>query len=119
MDILLLIILFVIKHFIIDFVLQTQEEVKHKGTYLDWRGVRHSVKHGIGTVIVLWSIGAGFELSWTYGLADFLIHYHIDWLKVHASKHLTPADHQFWVWLGFDQTLHYLTYILFIATMIL
>lgn len=118
MDILLLILLFTVKHFIIDFVLQTQDEIEHKGTYLDWRGVKHSVKHGIGTLLVLISIGADFEFSWMYGALDCLIHYHIDWLKMNATRNLTANDRAFWIWLGFDQTLHYLTYIVFIAIMI-
>lgn len=118
MDILLLLFLFTIKHFIVDFVLQTQEEVEHKGTYLDWRGVKHSVKHGLGTLFVLWAAGAGYELSWLYGALDFIIHYHIDWAKMNMSRNLTPADSAFWAWLGFDQALHYLTYIAFVAIMI-
>jgi hypothetical protein len=118
MDILLLLWLFTVKHFLVDFVFQTAEEVTYKGTYLDWRGVKHSVKHGIGTLLVLWVAGAGLELGYLYAAADFLIHYHIDWTKMNMSKHLTPADHAFWVWLGFDQALHYLTYIMFIAIMI-
>lgn len=119
MDLLLLILLFTVKHFIVDFVLQTPEEVKHKGTYLDWRGVKHSVKHGLGTLFVLLFVGAGFEFSWIYAVLDFLIHYHIDWAKTNATRNLGPQDRSFWIWLGFDQTLHYLTYIIFIAIMIL
>lgn len=118
MDLLLLIALFVIKHFIVDFVWQTQEEIEHKGTYLDYRGVKHSIKHGLGTLFVLWAVGASFELSWLYGALDFIIHYHIDWTKMRMSRDLTPKDHAFWVWLGFDQSLHYLTYIVFVAIMI-
>jgi hypothetical protein len=118
MDILLLILLFVVKHFIIDFVWQTQDEIEHKGTYLDWRGVRHSFKHGIGTLLILVSIGAPIETGYLYGALDFLIHYHIDWVKMNAARNLTPADRAFWIWLGFDQALHYLTYIVFIAIMI-
>jgi hypothetical protein len=118
MDILLLTFLFVVKHFLFDYVWQTQEEINYKGTYLDWRGVTHSVKHGTGTGIVLLVSGAGIEFAWLYIALDFLIHYHIDWLKMNASRNLTPADRAFWIWLGFDQTLHYLTYIMFIAIMI-
>lgn len=118
MDILFLILLFTVKHFIVDFVLQTQEEVEHKGTYLDWRGVKHSIKHGVGTLLVMLFIGASFEFSWTYCAADVLIHYHIDWAKMNMSKNLTPADRAFWAWLGFDQALHHLTYIMFIAIII-
>lgn len=118
MDIILLLVLLQVKHFIVDFVLQTQEEVEHKGTYLDWRGVKHSVKHGLGTLLVLVSIGASFEFSWVYCAADFLIHYHIDWLKMNATRNLTPADTAFWTWLGFDQALHQLTYIMIVAIII-
>lgn len=118
MDILLLLSLFVIKHFIVDFVLQTQEEIEYKGNYLDWRGVKHSLKHGIGTILALWGIGATLEFTWMYGVMDFLIHYHIDWLKVNATRKFTIEDQEFWVWFGFDQTLHYLTYIIFIGIMI-
>ena len=119
MELLYLLTLFVIKHFIIDFVWQTPEEVEHKGTYLDWRGVKHSVKHGLGTMGILWAAGAGIDFGYLYGALDFVIHYHIDWIKMNATQHLTPSDHQFWVWLGFDQALHYLTYIAFIATMLI
>lgn len=119
MDILLLILLFTIKHFLVDFVFQTQEEIKHKGIYLDWRGGKHSLKHGIGTVLVLCAIGASFEYSWMYGAIDLLAHYHIDWAKTNVSKGLTPSDQAFWIWLGFDQALHYLTYLLLVAIIIL
>ena len=118
MDILLLLWLFAVKHVLVDFVFQTAEEVEHKGTYLDYRGVKHSIKHAFGTLFVLLLLGASFEQSWMYAAADFLIHYHIDWAKMRMSRTLTPQDHAFWVWLGFDQTLHYLTYIVFIAIMI-
>lgn len=119
MDILLLILLFTVKHFFVDFVFQTQEEIDHKGTYLDYRGVKHSVKHGLGTLLVLVGIGASFEFSWVYCAADFLIHYHIDWLKMNATRNLTPADSNFWTWLGFDQALHQLTYLLLVAIIVL
>ena len=46
-----------IKHYYIDFVNQDDEEVRHKGIYLDWRGVKHSIKQGLGTVIVFSIMG--------------------------------------------------------------
>ena len=91
MDILLLTFLFVVKHFLFDYVWQTQEEIDHKGTYLDWRGVTHSVKHGIGTGVVLLVLGAGIEFAWLYIALDFLIHYHIDWLKMNATRKIGRA----------------------------
>jgi len=44
-------ILLQIKHWYIDFVNQTEEEVKHKGIYLDWIGIKHSAKHGVATFV--------------------------------------------------------------------
>jgi hypothetical protein len=46
-------------------------------------------------------------------LADFFVHYHIDWAKMNVSKRydLQPNNSErFWILLGFDQLLHHLTY---------
>ena len=51
-------------------------------------------------------------------LLDFVIHYHIDWAKMNLSQGLTTDNHKFWIWLGFDQMLHYLTYILIIGILL-
>lgn len=118
MEILSLLVLFTVKHWIIDFVWQTSLEVQHKGTYLDWRGITHSVKHGVGTAVILWVVGAGPALALAYGTADLLIHYHIDWAKQYLTQGLSINDPQFWHLFGLDQMLHSLTYILFVATML-
>ena len=44
-------------------------------------------------------------------LADFIAHYHIDWVKQQLNRGLTTADRMWWVWLGADQAAHYLTYV--------
>ena len=119
MDILFLLTLFFIKHWLIDFVWQTPAEIANKGTYLKWAGLVHSVKHGIGTFVILWITDISFEMLYFLSLADIIIHYHIDWAKMNLSKDLTAADHKFWVWLGFDQLLHHLTYVVFIDIMLI
>lgn len=114
-SIFLLLILFQIKHWYIDFVDQTNEEVEHKGIYLDWIGLRHSLKQGLGTAICLLLV-FGFEF-WPFcvilGVFDFLAHYHIDWSKINLNKRLgyTIDMPQFWALLGLDQLAHQLTYI--------
>lgn len=118
MDILLLLSLFAIKHWLIDFVFQTQEEIKHKGTYLDYRGIIHSIKHGIATFILIKVAGLDFAEAWMIGSLDFLVHYHIDWAKMQLSQGLTVTNRAFWVWLGLDQLLHTLTYIGIVAILI-
>ena len=111
-EVFFLLILLQVKHWYIDFVNQSAEEVEWKGTYLDWRGVKHSLKQGIGTVLVFcWS--ADIMSAVFLGVIDFLAHYHIDWSKININKkfNYTIQDKQFWAWLGADQLAHQLTYI--------
>jgi hypothetical protein len=117
-----LLALFGIKHFVCDFVLQNKLMLKDKGTYGAIGGIRHAVDHAIGTAIVLiiifpwdeWSHIAAIIL----GIIDGIIHYHIDWAKTKLSQGLTPADKNFWIWFGADQGLHYLTYVMIIAIIV-
>jgi hypothetical protein len=116
----LLVILLQFKHWYIDFVNQTMEEVQHKGIYLDWLGVKHSLKHGIGTMLVFTIFSPGY-LAVAVGMIDFILHYHIDWAKININKrwNYTVKDSQFWAWLGADQLAHQLTYLLLIAIIII
>ena len=121
--IIILLALFGIKHFICDFVLQNGKMLKDKGTYGGIGGLSHAACHAIGTLIVLfivlpWSINSHAVAVILAGL-DGLIHYHIDWIKTNLNKSYTPADREFWILLGADQGLHYLTYIGIIAILVL
>lgn len=109
---LIVLILFQIKHWYIDFVNQSDEEVAHKGIYLDWRGMKHSLKHGLATAAILIAFfGTDYYIfSIILGLIDFVTHYHIDWVKMNYGNRdiTTPA---FWNHLGLDQMAHQLVYI--------
>ena len=106
-------ILLQIKHWYVDFVNQTDEEVQHKGIYLDWIGIKHSVKHGVSTFVILWVVLGWVEIDLAFALAavDFLLHYHIDWFKMNYGNRdiRTP---QFWNHLGLDQMTHQIVYII-------
>jgi hypothetical protein len=112
-----LLTLFVIKHFIADFVLQFNYMIEEKGRYLATGGVQHSAIHGILTYFILLYFTNPHTAS-MLALLDFVIHYHIDWAKMNLSQGLTTDNHKFWIWLGFDQMLHYLTYILIIGILL-
>ena len=45
--------------------------------------------------------------------AEFVIHYHMDWLKVRTDMRfgLTDQMHVYWIVFGIDQVVHQLTYI--------
>lgn len=116
--ILLTLALLQIKHWYIDFVDQSNDEVASKGKYGEWLGIRHSLKHGLGTYIVIALIvGSEFWFfAFVLAFIDFVLHYHIDWTKMnHGNRDITtPA---FWNHLGLDQMAHQLVYLLIVGLM--
>lgn len=118
-EVILLFVLFIIKHFIADFPLQTQEMVNDKGTYGKIAGIMHSWVHAVFTTLIVaafLSVGGmyGQLVALGYGLLDGVIHYHVDWAKMNLGRGLTVNDRMYWMYLGLDQMLHYLTYALII-----
>jgi hypothetical protein len=101
-----------LKHFIADYLLQTDAMIKKKGYYGNITGMFHSILHGVLTF--WWFFFMRPEVAIISGLFDAICHYHIDFLKVNLTKSekLTPVDKDFWIFLGFDQYLHYMTYCL-------
>ena len=112
-EIFYLLILLQIKHWYIDFVNQSDEEVKYKAVYGNFIGMGHSFKHGLGTMLCLLII-AGYPYiiyAAILGLIDFAIHYHVDWAKMNwGSRDI--QNKKFWAHLGLDQMMHQFTYIL-------
>lgn len=107
--------LLLVKHFIADFVIQFDYMIKEKGFYGRSGGVHHSFIHGFGTFLIFgWFL---HPMAFWAGVADFLAHYHIDWakMKITQSKSYTANDKQFWFWLGIDQMLHGLTYLILVG----
>lgn len=103
-------ILLIFKHFICDFVLQSSEMAMSKGIYGNRLGLRHSLHHGIGTLLVCICFVSP-KLSFILAVLDFIIHYHIDWVKMKFGP-ASYKDKHYWVWFGADQFLHQLTIIL-------
>lgn len=114
----LFLFLLFVKHWYVDFVDQSPEEVENKGKYGKWLGIRHSLKHGIGTTIVFLILDIDIESAVLLGLVDFVIHYHVDWVKMRFGNRdiTTPV---FWAQLGLDQLAHYVTYLLLVWLVIL
>lgn len=112
-EIFLILALLFIKHWYIDFVDQSMEEVNSKGNYGEWLGIRHSLKHGVSTFIVFMLCDIGLFGSIMLGLMDLVIHYHTDWAKININrrKNYTVETPEFWAWLGADQLVHSFTYL--------
>lgn len=104
----LLILLFV-KHWYVDFVLQTQEMVDSKSTYGGAFGIYHSLQHALFTLGLLLLV-TNTWMALLLAAFDGLTHYHIDWTKMNYGNRdiTTPA---FWNHLGLDQLAHAITYI--------
>ena len=105
-----------LKHFIVDFPLQTPYQWMNKGTYGHFGGIIHSAFHGLATALCIWWY-APLACIWL-GLIDAVLHYHIDWAKMNINaKYQWKADThpQFWTLLGLDQLLHMLTYIMIVG----
>lgn len=112
-SIFILLALLFVKHWYIDFVNQTSEEVAGKGIYGNAHGVMHSIKHGVATAAIFGLFTMDFKFSVIIGIIDFALHYHIDWAKININKrwNYTVETPQFWAWLGADQLAHSLTYL--------
>ena len=102
-----------VKHWYVDFVNQSMEEVASKGNYGELIGIGHSIKHGIGTFLVFYVTDITLGMCFVLGFIDFIIHYHIDWLKININRkhNYTASDPKFWQWLGADQLAHSITYL--------
>lgn len=113
--ILIVFFLLQVKHFVADFVLQTDRMVHEKGIYGARYGIYHSLVQSAGTFLAFAWIHP--LLGIVTAFLDFMAHYHIDWAKININKkyRYTPQDHKFWFWLGLDQLAHQLTYIFLVG----
>jgi len=104
-----------VKHFLADFVWQTDRMVLEKGIYGARYGIYHSLIQCAGTFLAFAWIHP--TLGLVAAFFDYLAHYHIDWAKININKkyNYTPKDHKFWFWLGLDQLAHQITYILLVG----
>lgn len=101
-----------VKHWYVDFVIQTTAEVNNKGIYGNIEGIKHSAKHLIGTLLVfLLILGPNYIIPALIAcVIDFVTHYHIDWVKMnYGNRDITNI--KFWNHLGLDQMMHHLVYL--------
>jgi len=103
---------FLIKHFLADFLLQTDWMAAGKDRPKGWLLplAAHAGVHGAMTAALFLAVAP--PLAWL-GLADMLIHGIIDRLKSISTRRsaLTPRQTAFWWLFGLDQSLHHLTHI--------
>jgi hypothetical protein len=109
-----LLVCLVIKHFIFDFVYQPAYQWQNKGRYGHWGGLVHSAQHGIASAVILpFFIDDKSVIAYLVAF-EFIVHYHMDYFKMKLNAHMgwkCNTHYEFWVWTGFDQLIHSLTYL--------
>lgn len=102
-----------VKHMFADFFLQTPSMLRDRGMYLHPGRALHCAVHAAGTVICFVLLGVPIAVLVVVTLAEWVVHYHIDWGKGRFSdlKEHTPAHAGYWRAFGADQCLHQLTYL--------
>ena len=106
--------LFQVKHYLADYHWQTAWMIESKSRYGHPGGLAHALLHSTLSIPALviayggWSTLVGLLL-----IAEFLIHYHIDWFKVYLGvrREISSEDRDFWRLVGLDQMAHQFTYI--------
>jgi hypothetical protein len=106
----ILLTLLFIKHYLVDFVWQTDDMVQGKAIYGNGDGINHSLLHAIFTLWIIFGITLNAPLALMLSVLDGVIHYHIDWAKMNFGCR-DISNKLFWNHLGLDQLAHALTYI--------
>lgn len=111
--ILFTLIIFQLKHLFADFVVQTEYQWRNKGTYGHPGGFVHAGIHAAGSVVAVLPLGVSAVAIGLVLIADFVVHYHLDWCKerFNRQRNLTHTDALYWFSFGVDQFLHQMTYL--------
>ena len=103
-------ILFAIKHYVADFIFQTNWIARGKERPQGWLPplMVHASCHGVITLLIALALAP--HLWWLAGV-DIVVHFAIDRSKTLAAHwgRWQPDQAQFWWLLGFDQLLHQVT----------
>lgn len=110
---LVLLILLQVKHLFADFFFQTPRMLAGRDEYLHVGRAQHAGLHAVFSVLAFLIVGTEPSLIFVICVAEFILHYHIDWGKgVHSEiKKLPPSDAGYWRAFGIDQLAHQLTYV--------
>ncbi|MFC6486437.1 DUF3307 domain-containing protein [Nitratireductor sp. GCM10026969] len=109
---LIVLVILEVKHFLFDFVFQTPYQLRNKGTYGHPGGFLHAGLHVGGTFLALLVIAPPLLLGAAILVAEFVVHYHIDWVKEYIGRRTGNGDTAFfWRMIGLDQLMHHLTYV--------
>ncbi|MEM9576527.1 MAG: DUF3307 domain-containing protein [Pseudomonadota bacterium] len=110
---LILLCLLQAKHMFADFFLQTRIMLDGRETYIHLGRFLHAGVHAAGSAVAFLCVGSSLLFIIPVVIAEWIVHFHIDWWKGRHTKllNLTPADAAFWRATGMDQAMHQFTYV--------
>ena len=101
-----------LKHYIADYFLQPGWVLSGKGDFRHPGGYAHAGIHAAFSAIVLLVAGTPLPILAGLVVAEWVIHYALDYSKIHYSRgvHVDTSPRRFWALHGVDQLTHQLTY---------
>lgn len=105
---------FIIKHFVADFLLQTPYQYRNKGILFHPGGLLHGFFTIAASAVVLAIYQISMDVALIILPVEFLVHYFTDFGKTRINQRMgwtASTSDQFFILLGFDQMIHYMTYI--------
>ena len=111
--VLLVLVVLTTKHLFFDFFTQSLSQIKNKRIYGHRDGLLHAAGHAAGTCLAFLIITPSLAVGIGIMVGEFVLHYHIDWLKeeIGHSMKLRQDQREYWWAFGIDQWLHQMTYI--------
>ena len=109
-----------VKHFLFDFVFQTPFQLRNKHRYGHPGGLLHAALHVAGSVPAVLIARCAPAVAAGVLTAEFLVHYHVDWIKEQALRRTgwSSAGAPYWAVFGADQLVHGLWYLAMAAALI-
>ncbi len=114
-------VLLQLKHLFCDFFFQTPRQLAMKGQYGHPAGLGHAGLHVVGSLPIFMLLPVSLPAAGAVLAAEFIAHYHIDWLKAEIGTRTgwTVRDRQYWRGFGVDQYAHQITYLAMVLALVL
>jgi hypothetical protein len=107
-----MLVCFQVKHFVADYLLQPGWILRGKADLRRAGGYAHAAIHAVGSLPALLFAGPGASQLAALLVAEFAVHYAIDFSKSSLSSRSLagPETQAYWTLHGADQLMHQMTY---------